>query len=204
LSFYTYIPILQQVLYIEKPKGEHDMATITISGLPNSGKSTTADILGKLIGYKRYYTGGIFREMAAERHMTIDEFYPTVDAATEQEVDRRQEEHLRNENNIIVEGRIAPFLASEKKKIKLFFTVSQKESITRERRRNEKCRAMSDGALWKIISGRIDAERAHYRKLYPHIADHLDPSAFDIIIDTTEVSKYDVLLKVLKEIITEI
>jgi len=47
---------------------------ITISGTPGSGKSTIAKNLLNKIKAKRIYTGGLWRDLAKEKKMTLEKF----------------------------------------------------------------------------------------------------------------------------------
>ena len=46
---------------------------ITISGTPGSGKSTVAKIIVETLNAERIYVGGIRRELAREKGMTLQE-----------------------------------------------------------------------------------------------------------------------------------
>jgi cytidylate kinase len=64
---------------------------ITIGGNLGAGKTTLAGKLAAALGYEELYVGGIFREMAAEKRLSIEEFYAQIknDPALEREVDQR-------------------------------------------------------------------------------------------------------------------
>ena len=47
---------------------------ITISGPPGSGKTTACNSLSQRLGYQAVVFGKIFRQMAADRGMTLVEF----------------------------------------------------------------------------------------------------------------------------------
>ena len=47
---------------------------ITISGLPGSGTTTVAKLLAERLGYKLISAGDVFRKLAMERGMTLEEF----------------------------------------------------------------------------------------------------------------------------------
>ena len=51
---------------------------ITISGNPGSGKSTVAKIVVEKLGLKRVYAGGIMRELALDRGITLEEFMASL------------------------------------------------------------------------------------------------------------------------------
>ena len=88
------------------------MTTITISGLPGTGKTTVARLLEKRLGVRYVYSGEIFREMAKKYKMALEEFGEYCEAHREidEELDRYQLGVLRK-GNVIVEGRISGWLA---------------------------------------------------------------------------------------------
>ena len=69
------------------------MTTITISGLPGSGKTTVATLLEKETGLAYVYSGKIFRTMAKKYKMTLDDFGRY--AETHEEVDKELDEYQR-------------------------------------------------------------------------------------------------------------
>ena len=68
------------------------MTTITISGLPGTGKTTVAKLLEKRLGLRYVYSGEIFREMAKKHKMSLEEFgkYCETHREIDEELDRYQ------------------------------------------------------------------------------------------------------------------
>ena len=62
---------------------------ISISGKPGSGKSTVTKMLAEKLGLKHHYMGGIIRNMAKEKGLTLQEFY-----AKNTDVDKLIDDHL--------------------------------------------------------------------------------------------------------------
>ena len=64
---------------------------ITISGTPGSGKSTAAEMLSKKLKAERIYVGGIRRELAREKGMTLQELnqYAATHPETDVDVDKK-------------------------------------------------------------------------------------------------------------------
>lgn len=100
----------------EKPPGKVKKKSVemthpvvmTIGGLPGSGTTTAADHLAKKLDLPWTNGGKIFREMAKEKGMELNEFgvYAENEPAVDQELDRRLLENLKK-GNIILESRLA-------------------------------------------------------------------------------------------------
>ncbi len=163
------------------------MAVIRISGYPGSGKTTLSKRLSEFLGYGYYYTGGIFRDMAKEKNLSIEEFYKYIsaDPAAERSVDDRQAEIMKTKDNILVEGRIAPFQASPFQTINILLKVSSEEGARRQLLRKENSHR-SLGEMLSETEERLKNEREHYRSLYG-IPNHFDETKFDIVADTTNL-----------------
>lgn len=171
------------------------MAIITISGNIGAGKSTIAPILAKKLGYEELYVGGLFREMAKKKGLTIEEFYAHLDENPELEksVDSKQVKLMRQKDNVIVQGRIAYFFATQTHKSTTSIFLAVNPRIGAKRKIDE---GLYPGkTIEEVISlnlAREEDEREHYRSLYG-IADHLNPEQFDIVCDTTNLTPKQVL-----------
>ena len=165
------------------------MARITVSGACGSGKTTLSRRLAKLLGYPHYYAGGIHKEEARKRGMPIEEYYasignsPTVDLT----IDDEQKRLLRTEDNVIVEGRIAPFLAPEIPTIRIFLDVEPPEGARRQLVRPENAGRTIPEVIARSEE-RVAVERGRYQLLYG-IKDHMDHCGFEIVVDTTNLSE---------------
>lgn len=86
---------------------------LTISGLPGSGTTTAAKLLVERTGFQYANTGAIFRQMAAERNMSLNDFgkLAAQNDEIDRELDARQVEVAR-QGNIILEGRLAGHMIS--------------------------------------------------------------------------------------------
>src|SRR3989344_6087784 len=81
---------------------------ITICGLPGSGKSSTAIGVAAALGYKHFSSGDLFRAMAKERNITVEEINKR--AELEQEIDHAVDERLRqmaDDDQLVIDSRMA-------------------------------------------------------------------------------------------------
>ena len=171
------------------------MAVIRMTGFPGSGKSTLAERAAKLLGYDLHQIGKIFRREADILHMSIEDYYRQVDTAFEREVDRLQEELMMRNDDLVVDGRMAPWLRCGFRAVNVKVVVSQTEGALRLLRRPEN-RDRTVAEMITRAAERIILEREHFRSLYG-IADHLD-GRFDIVLDTTKWTEEETLQRFLE------
>ena len=89
---------------------------ITISGPPGSGKSTACRKLSEILGYRQIIFGHVFRDMAAERGMTVSEFGALAekDPSIDREIDSTILDVAMDNENIILESRLSAYLTKKK------------------------------------------------------------------------------------------
>ena len=176
------------------------MAIIRVSGYPGAGKTSLCTRLEKELGYTYFYAGGLFRQMAEERRLSIEDFYRELSSNPELEksIDTQSEKLMEQNDKIIVEGRMAPFQKSSFKTINVLLKISPEEGARRQSLRPEN-RGKAIPEIKRLTKERVANERAHYKELYG-ITDHFDESKFDIVIDTTHKTLDETLEIVLKEI----
>ncbi len=172
---------------------------ITIGGNVGAGKSTLAAMLSHELNYEQLYVGGIFREMAAEKNLTIEQFYIRLkdDPAIEQSVDERQATLMREKDNLIVQGRIAWYFAKSSP-FKIFNVFLAIDSATGARRSGERKENAGRSTDEMIIAttDREKMDRERYSMLYG-IENHLDPAHYDFIIETGALTPQETFDKVM-------
>ncbi len=172
---------------------------ITISGTPGSGKSTAAEMLAKKLKAERIYVGGIRRELARGKGMTLQELnqYAATHPDTDVDVDKMAANKARELEKtgamVIVEGRTQFHFLPES--IKIFMKVKPEEGAKRiwkdlqnkatQEKRNEGNIASFE-AMKKRIYEREEEDAARYKKYYG--IDHRNESQYDLIIDTTDIN----------------
>ena len=84
---------------------------ITIGGLAGTGTTTLAEVLSERLDIPFISVGSIFREMAAERGMSVLEFSEFAEGNDDidKEIDKRQALKAKSAENLIIEGRLSAF-----------------------------------------------------------------------------------------------
>ncbi|MEK6900051.1 MAG: cytidylate kinase family protein [Nanoarchaeota archaeon] len=172
---------------------------VTISGTPGSGKSTVAAILVQKLSAERIYVGGIRREIARQKGMTLQELneYAKTHPETDIDVDKKAAADAKaldkKGKKVIVEGRTQFHFLPES--LKIFIKVDPDEGARRiwkdlqdkdtQQKRNEG-NIKSFEAMKKRIYEREEEDAARYKKYYGF--DHRDRSHYDLILDSTNIS----------------
>ena len=88
---------------------------LTVSGPPGSGKSTTAALLADRFDVEHVSGGDIFRQLADERGYTPLEFNKLAEENDEidRDLDRRLREIAIREDDLVLESRLAGWLAGD-------------------------------------------------------------------------------------------
>src|SRR5690606_17762638 len=93
---------------------------ITLSGKPGSGKSSTADRVAEMLGYTRYSSGDIVRNMIKSKKITLGLF--NKQAETDPNIDNRIDEQLRalrEQEDIVIDSRLGFYWIPESFKVYL-------------------------------------------------------------------------------------
>lgn len=151
---------------------------ITISGCIGSGKTTVAKALSRRFGLRHISAGGVFRAMANEKGLTIEEFTKLAeeDPRIDREVDARQGEMAKSGDSVI-DGRLSGWLVDADIKIwlKAPLDVRAKRVARRESKGYE--RALEE------TRNREESEIKRYKELYN--IDMHDLTPYNVVIDTT-------------------
>ena len=152
---------------------------ITIGGLAGTGTTTLAEVLSEKLDIPYISAGFIFREMAAERGMTVLEFSEFAEGNDDidKEIDKRQAEKAKLAENLIVEGRLSAFFV-DNADLKLWLITPFEVRSKRIAQREDK---PVDLAKVEIIT-REKSEALRYMEI--HNIDISNMDIYDIIINT--------------------
>lgn len=174
---------------------------ISIGGYMGSGKSTIAKMLAAKLGWPRYYIGGIRREKARLKGLTLAEYNKLgeTDPATDKEVDEYQKKLGEKEDNFVIEGRTSWYFIP--RSLKIYLDVDEKigaeriyNDLKNSDKRNEAAKIKSAADVLKSIKEREQSDTARYQKYYN--IDAYDHNNYDYVIDTTDLSKDEVFNRV--------
>lgn len=162
---------------------------LTVSGPPGSGKSTAARGLAATLGYEHVSGGDLFRELAADRGVSLAEFGELAeeDDRIDRNLDRRLRETARDGNDIVLESRLAGWMAGEYADLRIWLDAPL--SVRAERIADREDMTV-DEATQRTIA-REESERRRYAAYYD--IDFEDRSIYDLGINTARWSKEAVL-----------
>lgn len=158
------------------------MVVVTISGLHGAGKTTAAKYLAKKFGLEYACAGDVFRQMAKERKMSLEEFSKAAEKnpRIDMMIDKRTAE-LAIKGNVLIDGRLAGWMA-KKADLRILLTapleVRVKRIIGREKRKFKE--------VLRETRVREKSEAMRFKKFYG--IDVNDYSNFDIVINTERLS----------------
>ncbi len=151
---------------------------ITIGGLAGTGTTTLAEVLSDKLDVQFISAGFIFRQMAAERGMSVLEFSEFAEGNDEidKEIDKRQAEIAKSSENLIIEGRLSAYFVEADLKLWLMtpFEVRSKRIAQREDK-------SVDVAKSEIIT-REKSEALRYKEI--HNIDISNMEIYDLIVNT--------------------
>ncbi|TFG08362.1 cytidylate kinase [Candidatus Thorarchaeota archaeon] len=156
---------------------------ITIGGLHGTGKSSVADRIADEFNLRRVSAGNIFRRLADERNMTLEEF--SHYAEKNEDVDRLLDDTLRVEaekGDAVLDGQLAGWMAGENADLKILLTAPLEVRVKRISERDGT--SYEESRRETIV--REGSEGARYQEYYG--IDISDLSIYDIVLNT---AKYD-------------
>ena len=158
--------------------GLKDLPTITVGGLPGSGKSTFARLLAAGLGLEYLSAGQVFRKMATDLSMELETFSQRAEADSEidRKIDKMQVEMARGKD-IVVDSRLSAWFI-ENPDLKVCLTASARE---RARRIGERDSIPMEEAI-RRVQEREESERKRYLEIYG--IEIRNPEIYDIVVNS--------------------
>ena len=168
---------------------------ITISGKPGSGKSTIAKLLAEKLNLKHYSTGDFMRKIAKDRNISLIELSEIAesDLSVDQEIDNFSKS-LAKEDNFIIDTRLGYHFIPNS--IKIFLDADLDERAKRIQKDKRPDEPHDFEEIKKEIQRREQSEIQRYREYYN--LNPLDPTNFDLLVDTTDLKPEEIIKKVLE------
>ena len=175
---------------------------ITITGNLGSGKSSVAKIL-KEKGYEIVSTGNIFRQLAMEKGLSVEEFNKQVNEAAsrgDRSVDKMIDDTTtkigEERDNVVFDSRLAWNFAPNSFKV---FVITDIDEAAR-RVFNDSLRANSESyesqeACKKALINRQKLETVRYKEIYA--IDYYDMSNYNLVIESTNASPAEIAQEIL-------
>lgn len=151
---------------------------IAIGGPIGSGKTTVSKAIAEKFGFSHISAGVVFREMASEKGITLEEFSKLAEENHEfdRELDKRQVELAKKAENVVIDGRLSGWLIDADLKVWLKAPLETRARRVSTREGKDYMDALED------VRDRGDSELMRYRDIYD--IDLRDLSPYDVVINT--------------------
>ncbi len=160
-------------------KGEKKRGLIiTVSGMGGSGKSMVVKFILERLELRHFSAGQVFRELASEKDISIEEFSKTRDKRVDHALEKRiLSEGLKG--NVVLDGRLAGWALGKWADLRIFVTCSLKKRAERVAKRER----VSKDEMAKRLEERDLADKHRYGKIYG--IDLNDMSIYHKVIDNS-------------------
>ncbi|MEF8776682.1 MAG: AAA family ATPase [Haloarculaceae archaeon] len=153
---------------------------ITVSGPAGSGKSTLAASLADTLSYDHVSGGDVFRDLAAERDMSPLELNRAAedDESIDLDLDRRLRTTARDREDLVLESRLAGWMAGEYAVLKVWLDAPLSVRAARIAAREDK----DVETAAEETRARAESEALRYAEYYG--IDIEDRSIYDLVVNT--------------------
>jgi len=163
---------------------------VLLSGLSGTGSTTAARRIAEDLGLRYVYGGQIFRNLADEHNISLEELAESFErnSEIEREIDQRLILEGMNDN-VLVEGRTIGWLfPADVPALRIWLTCDLEERLNRVERRENHPRSREN------LLRREASDNRRYLRLYG--IEPEDFSQFDLVLDTTALSVDEVVDKI--------
>jgi len=171
---------------------------ITISGPPGSGKTTACSKLSEILGLEAVVFGKIFRQLAAEKNLTLGELGDMAekDPSIDRMIDSRILDIARANEDIILESRLSAYMCARNgiPAFKIYIDASPEVRMSRIGVREGE--TVEEACAKTVERQRSEAKRY---KMYYDI-DIEDLSVYDLVVNTDDLDPDQVVETILKAV----
>jgi cytidylate kinase len=153
---------------------------LTVSGPPGSGKSTNAAAVAEAFDLDHVSGGDIFRDLAAERGLSPVEFNELAeeDDQIDRDLDARLREIAIEEDDLVLESRLAGWLAGDHADLKIWLDAPR--AVRAERIADREAKPVD--VAREETRRREDSEQKRYREYYN--IEIADLGIYDLTVNT--------------------
>ena len=175
---------------------QREMLVIAVGGHHGAGRSTHAIMLAETYGLRYISSGTIFRDMAIERGLSLEEMSQLTedDPEFDKLIDMRAQEESKKKG-VVVDATLSGWMAHEPD-LRIFLTTSFDERARRIAERED----ITVEEASKVTRVRSESERRRFLEYYN--IDISDLSIYDVVINTNLYSP-DGTARILKCIVEE-
>lgn len=169
---------------------------ITISGPPGSGKTTACSKLSEALGLKAVVFGKIFRELAAEKNLTLGELGEIAekDPSIDRMIDSRILEIARANPDIILESRLSAYMLTRNgiPAYRILLEASPDIRMARVGLREGE-------TLEQATANTIERQKSEAKRYMMYYGiDINDRSVYDLVLNTDDLTPDEVLETILE------
>jgi len=171
--------------------------------MPGSGKGTVGKMLARKLKYKYFTIGGIRRELARSKGMTLEEYNRLGEkkSFTDKPIDAWQKKYGRTKDKTVMEGRLSWYFIPHS--VKIFLGVSLREGAWRiwhdsSHLRQHEAKFCSHRSVIVALKRRITSDTKRYRKYYK--VNIFDRRHYDLVVSTTKRTPNQVLRVIMKHL----
>lgn len=163
---------------------------LLLSGLSGTGSTTAAKRIAADFNLRYVYGGQIFRDLAVEKGISLEELAESLERnpETEREIDQRLIEAGKGENVLIESRTIGWLFPKEIRACRIWLTCDLEERLRRVQSREHNPRSAEN------LLRRESSDNRRYRALYG--IEPTDFSPFDLVLNTTTMSVDEVVERI--------